>query len=293
VTLEHTDFDELSDAALIETAEALAIAGEDQVHAHSLSAIETRAVNLAYGLTEDLMLAARLPFIARDNIREAHTHEEAPGVFHAEVHALGDAEGWGDLSLLAQWRFFGGETSHTHMAALLGVEAPTVESDVNDDEDEPFDAEFQPGSDSWDFFFGFAASHRKERWSFDGSALYTIAGDGLDANLGNRFNYGLAASYRALGVAAHHHREGEAGHSHGPSVDLVLELNGEWHEKQEEDGQIDPNSGGHVLFAAPGVRYKSDAFSAFASVGLPVVVDFNGVQAEPGLRPFIGVGYRF
>jgi hypothetical protein len=96
-----------------------------------------------------------------------------------------------------------------------------------------------------------------------------------------------------LGVSAHHHGAGEPAHSHSRSVDLVLELNGEQHDEQEEGGEIDPNSGGRVLYAAPGVRYKSDALSAFASVGLPVTVDLNGLQAEPRLRPVVGIGYRF
>jgi hypothetical protein len=38
----------------------------------------------------------------------------------------------------------------------------------------------------------------------------------------------------------------------GPALDLVLELNGEWHDHQRIAGVNDPNSGGNVVFLSPG-----------------------------------------
>ncbi|MEQ1617132.1 MAG: hypothetical protein ABL883_02160 [Terricaulis sp.] len=292
IVVDQNNFDALSDETLAEAAESAASAGDPEAHVHSLDGIRTSALSLAYGLSNDLTVTARLPYVAREDVREGHAHEESPGVFHGEAHALGDSEGWGDLSIIAQWRFFNDEASHTQMAALFGVEAPTGETKVTNAEEERFDAEFQPGSDSWDYFLGFVASRGAGRWGFDASGLYTLTGDGLGANLGDRFNYGLAASYRAFGAPAHND-EGGAPHRHGPALDLVLELSGEWHGKQQDAGVSEPDSGGHVLHVAPGLRYTLNEFSALVSIGAPVISAFNGLQAEPDLRATLGAGYRF
>jgi hypothetical protein len=292
IAIDQNGFDALSDSILAEAAEAAASAGDPEAHFHSLDSIRTSALSLSYGLTNDLTVTARLPYAVREDVREGHAHEESPGVFHGETHSLGDSEGWGDLSIVGQWRFLNDEASHAQLAVLFGFESPTGETEVLNAEGERFDAEFQPGSDSWDYFLGLAASRNADRWGFDASGLYTFAGDGLNANVGDRFNYGVSGSYRWLGAPVHNDA-GEAPHHHGPALDLVLELSGEWHGKQQEAGETEPDSGGHVLYLAPGVRYTLDQFSAFASLGAPVISDFNGLQAEPDLRATIGAGYRF
>ena len=79
----------------------------------------------------------------------------------------------------------------------------------------------------------------------------------------------------------------------GPALDLVLELNGEWHARQEIDGVRDPNSGGNVVYLSPGVRFSMDGWSGFASVGIPVVNQMYGVQAEPNWRLLTGIAVNF
>jgi hypothetical protein len=49
------------------------------------------------------------------------------------------------------------------------------------------------------------------------------------------------------------------------TLDLVLELNGEWHDKQRIAGIPDPNSGGTTVYLSPGVRVGFDRFSGFVS----------------------------
>jgi len=45
------------------------------------------------------------------------------------------------------------------------------------------------------------------------------------------------------------------------TVDAVLELNGEWHGKDETANVFDPNSGGHVLLLSPGLCVSYAGFS--------------------------------
>ena len=79
----------------------------------------------------------------------------------------------------------------------------------------------------------------------------------------------------------------------GPALDLVLELNGEWHGARKVAGIKDENSGGNVVYLSPGCLASWDKWSGFASVGIPVVNHVNGVQAEPDWRLLTGVAVSF
>ena len=270
---------------------------------HSLSSIESINIALAYGLTDDLTVSARLPFVRRTDVREGlHFHEHPVLGEHVNViETLGDASGAGDVTLLGQYRFLKDVGSGLEMAALFGVKLPTGKTSETANEGERFEAEFQPGSGSWDGQFGLAATMRSGPWSFDTSALYHLITEGTqDTDLGDRLIYGVALSYRVMGgPAAEEHVHGDgAVHLHKPAsqalnVDLVLELNGEWHDKQKAGTDVDDNSGGHTLYLSPGVRLSAGDWSGFASVGIPVVEDMNGLQPDPDWKFVTGVAYSF
>jgi hypothetical protein len=291
VTFEYTGLGGINDSDLREAAEHAHEEGHDG-HAHSMASIVAPSANIAYGLTDDLTLALRLPYVIRHDIREGHKHDHHDP---AEVHYRGDSSGFGDISALAQWRFFNDPASRTEAALVLGVKAPTGRTDVEDSNGEDFEAEFLPGSGSWDGMFGFALTQRVGAWSFDASGLYTLVGTGeFDTDLGDRLYYNIAASYRIMGAAPHAHVGGSHGpHDHDSAVDLVLELNGEWHDYQEIDGEKDPNSGGHTLYISPGVRISEGAWSGFVSVGIPIVDEVNGIQSDPDFRVVTGASVGF
>ena len=184
-----------------------------------------------------------------------------------------------------------------------GIKTPTGETGEQDDQGELFEAEFQPGTGSWDPMVGLALTRAQGRWSVDANALYTIATEGTQhTDLGDRLHYNGAVTYRLKGVdaevshvvAPHSHNGESHHHQHvssrtGLVIDAVLELNGEWQDKQNENGETDPNSGGNVVFLSPGVRLASNNWSGFATVGIPIINDLNGLQSEPTYRLFGGV----
>lgn len=279
------------------------------IHAHSLDRILSPSLVLAYGVTGDLTVSARLPMVTRTDIREGHHHHHAGGAVN-EVEQRGDSTGIGDLTLLGQYRVLNDRATATEAAVLLGFRAPTGETGEIDVNGELFEAEFQPGSGSWDGLFGLALSRRLGAISLHASGLYSLVGEGTqDTDLGNRLHYGVAVSYRLGGAAdtvgpmyagAHRHAQDRRGHVHSEplqtptlAVDLILELNGEWSAKQEIAGVKDDNSGGHTLYLSPGVRASYDKMSAFASIGVPVLNELNGFQAEPDWRLFTGVAVAF
>ena len=270
---------------------------------HSLKSIESINIALAYGITDDLTVSARLPFVRRTDVREGlHFHKHPVLGEHATViETLGDASGVGDVTLLGQYRFLKDAASGFEMAALLGVKLPTGKTSENANEGERFEAEFQPGSGSWDGQFGLAATWRQGAWSFDTSALYHLITEGTqNTELGDRLLYGVALSYRVLGGSAaekHVHGDGSV-HLHKAAsqalnVDLVLELNGEWHDKQKAGTEVDDNSGGHTLYLSPGLRLSAGDWSGFASAGIPIVEDMNGLQPDPDWKLVTGIAFSF
>ena len=161
-------------------------------HPHSLDAILAPSLSYAYGVTKDLTVSARLPYLQRTDIREGHVHGGVP-----EVEDLGNSSGIGDLTLLGQYRFFNNRASRFEAALLLGVKAPTGKTDNMTDTGERFETEFQPGSGSWDGLFGVAVTQRFGAWSFDSNVLYVLATKGAQqTDLGDRFQYNAAVSYR-------------------------------------------------------------------------------------------------
>jgi hypothetical protein len=298
IVFEMVKMDTFSDAQLKD------FAGK-HIHAHGLDAILAPSLVFAYGLTRDLTLSARLPYIQRLDIREgSHSHGPAGDT----VDYRGNSDGIGDLTLMAQYRFFNNQASRTEAALLLGLKAPTGRTSLRDANGELFGAEFQPGSGSWDGLFGLAVTTRFGAWSFDANVLYQLATQGTqDTDLGDRFQYNVGISYRVIGStlpspmfhggprpkSGHHHPHEEPPAPRGPALDLVLELNGEWHAREETAGVREPNSGGNVVYLSPGLRISSGNTAGFVSVGVPVINDVNGFQVEPSWRLLTGIAVSF
>jgi hypothetical protein len=306
ITVDYQRLKGLSNQTLIEAAEH---AGDDaggHQDVHDLRTIQTYAFTYAYGVTNDLMLVASLPYVRRTGIREAHEEDD-----EFEVENLGPTDGIGDTTLLGQYRFFKGRGMET--AVLLGLKAPTGKTNERSLEGETFDAEFQPGSGSWDGLLGIALTQRTGSLSFDANVLYTLVTEGTqETDLGDLLQYNVAISYRlaSLGGSAQpmfnggtHDEHGVDGHSHlhdhahkangMPALDLMLELNGQWSAEQETSGIKDRNSGGNTIFIAPGMRLSLNQWSGFVSFGVPIVDDLNGIQSESNWRITTGAAWAF
>ena len=149
-----------------------------------------------------------------------------------------------------------------------------------------------------------SASDLSPALSLHANILGIASGTGTqDTNLGNRFLYNGALAYRLFGETAsepHSHdlqnAHAHAGHDHSRMVtkapitaaphghvalDALLEINGEWHDKQETAGVFDPNSGGNTIFVSPGLRLTVENWSSYVLVGIPVVNDYNGIKRPP------------
>ena len=297
-----TSYNPISDARLT----ALAVAGVDGVH--SLRTIAVPSLGLAYGLTKDLTIAARLPYLANSDIRETDTG--LPG-----ITPRGGVYGFGDASVTGTYRFYNDVHRGVEAAVVFGVKAPTGRTDVVDRFGVLFEAEHQPGSGSWDALLGGSLAKQAGLWSFGANMLYARAGAGSqDTRLGDHFRITVSTTYRLwsdagisqsamhlgtdFGGMMHH---GGVNHASEPaatsgfakSLDLSLGLEGQWFGRQTIAAESDGNTGGTLLFVTPGVHLNIDKWSWFGNVGIPVARQLNGIQSEPKLQASTGVSVRF
>jgi hypothetical protein len=327
VTLVAVDYDvikfnEISDARLT----ALALQGVEEVH--SLKTIAVPALTLGYGLTRDLTVAVRLPYLDNEDIRET---DPAGG----GVNARGGVSGFGDATFTGTFRFF--HDTGLEAALILGVKAPTGPTGRLDASGERFETEHQPGSGSWDGIVGGTVSREMDRLTLSANVLYQFSGQGTaDTTLGDRLSYGITASYRVWSQGGHSDHDGASHlggrfdgplsgmmHHGGPhdddqddktqhtrgrepehvsefrdehvgaAVDLSLGLNGEWFGKVDTAGEINENTGGNVLFLTPGVKITIDHWAGYINAGIPVARDLNGIQSDPDWRLTTGVSVQF
>src|SRR5690242_5182780 len=95
--LAYTRPDRRSDSEL----EALAARG---IAAHNTDYNLNASVGAAYGITHELTIAAELPYVRRDHLREGDDSNGVP-----TVDQLGSIAGIGDLNILAKYRLTGEE----------------------------------------------------------------------------------------------------------------------------------------------------------------------------------------
>ncbi len=300
LSTEYVKLDTLSDNKLLETIEA-----EPEADLHSIDEIITTSFSAAFGVSENFTIGLRLPYVWRLGIREPEHHEDgdedaehdddavtehdddedndhdndddpdAEGV--GEVQRLGNSRGIGDLVVFGQYRFLQDLTNNRNASVLLGFKAPTGRTSDKTNSGEKFETEVQPGTGSWDGLFGLAYSETFGPLSFDSNILYSLVTEGSqNTDLGDIINYNFATSYRLFGGGNPGRRFTT---QDGLAMDATFEVNGQWRDKLEINGNRDRNSGGHQLYLSPGFRLMNgQAMSVGFSFGIPVISDFNGVQ---------------
>ena len=280
--VQYIELDEISD----QTLEDLGTLNED---VHSVNSLLNASANVAYGLSDNLTIGFSLPYVERTDIREAHNDM---GVGEAE-HA-GDSSGLGDMSLFGQYKYYSSDSMDT--AIIVGLKTPTGNTREKEIEGGLFEAEQQPGSGSWDPFAGVSFNQSWGKIGISSNILYTFVTEGTqNTDLGDIFNYNFAASYRAhLPKEGHDHSHHNHGNNLVDYLDIVLELNGDYRQKTDINGEKETHTGGHTLYISPGVRVGiSHTWSLYTSFGIPIINDLNGLQSEPDYRIFAGISKSF
>lgn len=280
----------------------LASLAANHVHAHNTDYNLNASVGVAYGITHHLTVTAELPYVRRDDLREG-THDHAGGIALNGVEDLGSVSGLGDLNLIAKYRVTEGDA--LGFAVVAGIKAPTGSTHKHSNDGERLETEHQPGTGSWDPLIGASIGTSAGPLRLSASGLYQFSGKGAqDTTLGDRFQGGIAISHRFapaehhLAETGHHHHgdeleEQQEAHPHD-SWTAFVELGGEWEGRQKVDGEIEEESGGSWIYAAPGVRFNAaSGWSAGAALALPLWQDILASHPDNRYRLMLSLGRSF
>ena len=107
-------------------------------HAHSIRSIDSASLSVAYGVTNDLTISVRASGVRRSDIREAGEDMLSGGhmanmnasdvsslMSTGGVNMRGNSAGFGDVTMLGQYRFHNNAQAGTSAAVLFGFKAPT------------------------------------------------------------------------------------------------------------------------------------------------------------------------
>jgi len=204
-----------------------------------------------------LSLLARVPY----NVKQVDSRPlgEAP--------TTGRSQGVGDAEFLALVGL--GHTNGAHpliVGAVGGVTAPTGSNERRDDVGERLDAHLQPGAGAWSGTLGMNVAWRAAQGVWDASVLERENGTN-----GHGYRYGRALLYNA----------GFTSRGFG-GVQALAQLNGRVAARDRlEGGTPGVNTGGAVLYAAPGLRWSSGSgLVVDAAVQVPMRQQLDGEQRE-------------
>ena len=244
-----------------------------------------------YSPVPHLTLLAVVPYRIGETTGELTLNPDGT-VAELDTAGSGSAAGIGDLTLLARYTFLTADrpAGATRVAAQVGVKFATGRTDARTDAGgEYLDSHLQPGTGSTDLLLGLSLSHALTRLSFAVNLLGTLPGEGEFGDtrhqFGNALNYDVSAKYRIYPGA----RQPRA-----PQFFAVLGMNGETRAKERVDGVTEENSGGTVLYVAPGVQLTLPphwvvdlAYQAAA------YHDLHGTQLGETAKTVGGVTYLF
>lgn len=221
------------------------------------------SLSLAYAPSTRLMLGLYVPYVNRQL--------ESYNLTNEEVSALGD------VVITVKNFLQEKEFLQEHMYGLLGgLKLPTA-SEAVDENGVPLDFDVQAGQGATVINAGGWYAHYNYPYLFYGSATYHVASEGYqDFQAGNALVYNATAQY-----ASQH------------NMAYYLGLEGRSSQRDTFSGVDDPDSGGTIVFVAPGFIYTiMRDLLLNATVKLPAIDALYGDHTE-GTIFKIGVTYDF
>jgi hypothetical protein len=236
--------------------------GDDPSGADRDRTSRTVAQVLGYGISPKLAVFGVLPFV--DNELK---------VTSGGQRVTRSASGVGDLTVFGRYtviqRDQPGRTFR--FAPFFGVKAPTGEDDATDALGR-LPPSVQVGSGSWDRFVGVVATYQTLRYQVDSQFSYRANNEANNFEAGDVARVDASLQYRLRPRTL---TGGVPAFLYG-----VLEVNLIDRDKNQVGGVEDPNSGGTMLFIAPGIQYVTKRWIVEGAVQFPVSQDLNGTALE-------------
>ena len=196
--------------------------------------------------------------------RVPYAFKEVTTTPEGQPSSLERAHGFGDAELLAMIGVT--QTNSTALGAVTGFTAPTGNNDLTDANGDRLDAHLQPGTGAWTGTCGLNLAMTSHSGSWESSAVGRVNGTNAHG-----YHYGNVVLYNAGFTSPS--RNG---------MRLMLQLNGRSAGKDRlEDGTEGENTGGTVVYVAPGIRWVSSlGLGLEAAVQIPAIQALYGIQTE-------------
>jgi len=228
-------------------------------------------VTFRAGLLENIDARVVVPYISKQMKRESATK-----------HFTDNDSGIGDIKVLSRYRVMSQKRKDPlNLAFGLGVKIPTGETNEHDSYGNCLPGYLQSGTGSWDPIVELGAHKVMGRSMVTSYLMYKHATQGRVGDSDfvgpNVFKYNAGYIYALNNL-----------------FDLGLEINGEYKTKAELDGDVNDNSGGHVIFLTPEIHCKL-CKGVHLDMGVPVAVyrDVNGTQLSEDFRVVTKLAMKF
>jgi hypothetical protein len=235
---------------------------------HELETHLTQQYSFFYALANAVSLSALVPVPRRHS-------EQLSGSGHT---ITGNQFGLGDVAFLARYKpYVGHGMESTYIVSVAcGVKLPTGRTNGRDSQGDLLDAHVQLGTGSTDILLGASGFAAAGRTALIVNILGGLNGKGANSHqFGNTLNYDATVRF---GITPDDYDS--------PQLFATISLIGELRGHERQDGAVDPNSGGNVIYASPGVQlFVTPALTFELSYQQPFLHSLYGEQ--------LGEDYRF
>lgn len=235
---------------------------------HELETHLTQQYSFFYALGSSVSLAALVPVPRR--------HSEL--LSNQGVLVTGNQFGIGDVAFLARYKpIVGHGMESTYIISLVGgIKLPTGRTDGRDSQGDLLDAHVQLGTGSTDMLMGASGFAAIGRTAFIVNILGGFSGKGSNGHqFGNTLNYDVTVRY---GLTPDDYDS--------PQLFATLSLIGELRGHERQNGFVNNNSGGNVVYASPGLQlFITPALTLELSYQQAIIHGLYGQQ--------LGEDYRF
>ncbi|GMR00930.1 MAG: hypothetical protein BMS9Abin19_0273 [Gammaproteobacteria bacterium] len=207
---------------------------------------DVAGLELTYGLTGDWAAGIDIPYVKKSTNSSSES-------------------GQGDLRLFTKYRFWRKDGPGVQQSMTVAVKVKTNTGSSGDS---------NVSSGTTDSMLGLAYGYESRKWYRWAALRYLFNGEN-DTGLrrGNKILYDLVG-----GIRQHQTSYLE------PDTVWLLELNGEYSERNELDGSALSNSGGNEVFVSPGIFWTLRNFAVKAGVQIPVLSQLNESQQKTDYR---------
>ncbi len=141
----------------------------------------------------------------------------------------------------------------------------------------------------WIYLLAHLFSMSSRSLGYHGNVLFSRTSEGAQSTeIGDSLSYNTAITWRL-----NNHNRTLHDHNQHSEIqwDLMLEMNGVSTRKTRKATTSEGSSGGNTLFLSPGLRVTLGKFNAFATFGIPLIQNSNGIQENVEKRMIAGVSF--